>query len=146
MFGLDNILHIREDKVTPYDKESEEPVLRRGICTGELVAGFCSLRNGRSRCSEEMILKLSVEYSGKKVSPSGVASISVMYILSALSINCLYTDPPPMMNTSSYLPAIFNASSAFATWISLSGMFSQDVALEVMTMLSLPGRGRPMLL
>ena len=49
MFGLDNILHIREDKVTPYDKESEEPVLRRGICTGELVAGFCSLRNGRFR-------------------------------------------------------------------------------------------------
>ena len=28
---------------------SEEPVLRRGICTGELVAGFCSLRNGRFR-------------------------------------------------------------------------------------------------
>ena len=80
------------------------------------------------------------------MSPSGAASIKVMYILSAMFINCLYTEPPPIMNTSLYLPAIFNASSAFAAYISLSGMFSHEAALEVMTMLSLPGRGRPMLL
>lgn len=49
MFGLNNILHLARERVTPYDKESEEPVLRRGICTGELVAGFCSLRNGHFR-------------------------------------------------------------------------------------------------
>ena len=36
-------------KATPYDSAEEEPVLRIGICTGEKVAGFSSLRNGHFR-------------------------------------------------------------------------------------------------
>ena len=39
----------KKGKATPYDSSEEEPVLRIGICTGEKVVGFSSLRNGHFR-------------------------------------------------------------------------------------------------
>lgn len=49
MSFLTDFLFGKEKCVTPYNPEEEEPVLRIGICTGEKVAGFSSLRNGRFR-------------------------------------------------------------------------------------------------
>ncbi len=47
--GLFSFLFPSHPPVEPYDPEQEEPVLRIGICTGEKVAGFRDLRNGRFR-------------------------------------------------------------------------------------------------
>lgn len=36
-------------EVTPYDKESETPVIKSSVCTGEKVAGFMDIRTGKIR-------------------------------------------------------------------------------------------------
>ena len=41
----------KKKKVMKYDKESQKPVIRSSICTGEQVAGFRDLNTGKfSEC------------------------------------------------------------------------------------------------
>lgn len=39
----------KKNQFIDYDRESEEPVLRCSICTGEKTAGFRNLKTGRFR-------------------------------------------------------------------------------------------------
>lgn len=47
------MLFKKKRKIKTYDRESKVPVLKTSICTGEQVAGFRDIHNGRI---EEMML------------------------------------------------------------------------------------------
>ncbi|WP_019002847.1 hypothetical protein [Succinimonas amylolytica] len=50
----------KKPAVTPYDKTREKPLIRVGCCTGEKMAGFRSLENGRFR--EIMLIQSDRDY------------------------------------------------------------------------------------
>lgn len=39
----------KKQKIEPYDKSSQKPVIRASICTGEKVAGFKEIQTGKFR-------------------------------------------------------------------------------------------------
>ena len=42
-----NIFKLKESKHLTYDKETQKPIIRCSICTGEQVAGFKDLHTGK---------------------------------------------------------------------------------------------------
>ena len=56
MFGFGNRLK-KESHNEHYDKSAKRPVIRASICTGEQVAGFKDLQNGKFH--EVMLIKNS---------------------------------------------------------------------------------------
>ena len=56
----------RKIKTEPYNKETQQPVIRASICTGEQVAGFRDIQTGKF--TEVMVIrnrKDMEEYLGK---------------------------------------------------------------------------------
>lgn len=49
------IFFAKKRKVRSYDRETQKPVIRSSICTGEKVAGFRDLRTGKF--TEVMLLR-----------------------------------------------------------------------------------------
>ena len=44
-----SLFHKNSPRPIDYDREKEEPVIRRSICTGEATAGFVDLESGHFR-------------------------------------------------------------------------------------------------
>jgi len=59
-----------------YDAQTEEPAVRRSICTGEMSAGFVDKRSGRFR--EVMSLSNQQELEAFKKA-AGVSAVKVIY-------------------------------------------------------------------
>ena len=42
-----SIFHKSRKPAIPYDPETQQPAVRKSICTGEMTAGFIDLRTGK---------------------------------------------------------------------------------------------------
>lgn len=49
----------KNQELHSYDKESQQPVIRASICTGEKVAGFRDIRTGK--ITEVMLIRTSAD-------------------------------------------------------------------------------------